>query len=1042
MMRKQYVFGPVFGVAIVAQAVVFVCLILVCPQPGCLVIASAAESAPELGGSVYADPDDVMLLLHSDYAHGSTNRRSKREQASDKLNNLNDDKRYVTPLQPLPPTTTEVIKLVKDANSSEDSERSDISLKVKPSVSENNEKLSDKSDVVARNFDLSDVSMDNDDGNSFRPEEHHKGGDHEHDLEKMSKILVPATEKKNNFSSRVSGICEKGGLTYENGEKLEFDCDSICTCVNGVMDCKDRCIQPKIKKGFRSTDALCHEKATDDSCCSVLVCVTDTETEPLELCSYKNKTYERGEIIKEGCSEICTCEASGKLSCKPRCPPIQKSSDKCLEITDTGDACCKKLYCDVSLEENKDTPGVMSAKFVNSTTIRLEFDMKNQTQTFIDLSQDKSAWKTYNILPGGYITNIDSSKVKYLRVNANIDDVIEIQPMSSTKEEKKGTLGYCEYKNTKRHIGEEFNDSCDAFCVCKPSGVKCWKLECPTYFGLDLLDPNCIKWDTVPANFTPVPPKCCPDRLECKNNGSCVYEKEIYHNWQQIPVNVTGCQKRCYCEMGKVECQNVCAPVPAVPPRDLSCPANQAMLSHLPGDDCCMYWMCDPAKAPANTGSNSGNQFNSNLGPYNGVYSHNLDDYQPQTHPQNDIVVHTLEAIDAHTVRLAFNVPAIIVGLHGRVEVRYTYKKSDDVNTWELQVFAPPNDLIATSQLEFDLVDLKPNTEYRIKITITLRDLHNTPSSRIYAIRTLRETAVSTLPPMIPIEPNLIVTDTNATWVNVAWRKFSDYELQFIDGVQLRFKEIDGKIYAATPLIHRAITSYTVENLKPNTKYEVGIFFIPFPEQSTELQAERMVQFTTSGIVDKYAFNVTLEIALIKVSSVEIAWSGVPYPQDKYVNIYRAIYQSDTGKDDFSTFKIAKRDSAPHTVIHDLKPGTRYRLWLEVYLTNGRIKTSNVQDFITKPRSSPQIDSSYKSDKVSGAKLVNDSNGNKADYYGPLIIVAILATIAIFSTLVLLFILLRRHGQNKAAITPPSRVSQSAYDNPTYKVEIQQETMS
>lgn len=273
-------------------------------------------------------------------------------------------------------------------------------------------------------------------------------------------------------------------------------------------------------------------------------------------------------------------------------------------------------------------------------------------------------------------------------------------------------------------------------------------------------------------------------------------------------------------------------------------------------------------------------------------------------------------------------------------------------------MFAPPNDLIATPQLEFDLLDLKADTEYKIKITITLRDLHNTPSSRVYKIRTLKDVQTTTLPPMIPIEPDLAITDINATWVTVVWRKFTEYELQFIDGVQLRFKEIDGKIYAATPLIHRAVTTYTLENLKPNTKYEIGIFFIPFPGQLTELHAENMLHFTTANEVDTYGFNVTLEISQIKSQSVEITWNGVPYPEDKYVNIYRAIYQSDSGKEDHSTFKIAKRDSPTKTVIMDLKPGTRYRLWLEVYLTNGKIKTSNVQDFITKPRAAPALGSS------------------------------------------------------------------------------------
>lgn len=61
------------------------------------------------------------------------------------------------------------------------------------------------------------------------------------------------------------------------------------------------------------------------------------------------------------------------------------------------------------------------------------------------------------------------------------------------------------------------------------------------------------------------------------------------------------------------------------------------------------------------------------------------------------------------------------------------------------------------------------------------------------------------------------------------------------------------------------------------------------------------------------------------------------------------------------------------------------------------------------------------------------------DYYGPLVAVAILAALAIMAALILLLVLMKKHGQNKAAIS--SRTTQSAYDNPSYKVEIQQETM-
>ncbi|XP_014475786.1 PREDICTED: putative epidermal cell surface receptor isoform X2 [Dinoponera quadriceps] len=1332
--------------------------------------------------------------------------------------------------------------------------------------------------------DLSDVSMDDDDKEV-------EGGEYvasHNETVNITSTLLPKMP-----------VCVYGNRTYSLGEKVVRDCEEKCVCSEGgITNCQPLCVHPYVRAGRGVEDPLCQEKtATEEPCCAVILCAADSAPEPEETCVFGNQTVARGHRVDDGCSRTCVCEAGGHLKCQARCPPNETTSianqhDRCVALADPRDSCCTITLCDVTLgdheikAENSTDLSVhlMDVKVLNSTAIKLKLSAKNPQDVTIEISENNHVWRQQKPDKDGVVSTLEPAHTYYVRVAEGSRTGPAIQvflPAEVVKvaniTEKMSDKNSCNYRGKSYKVGAGWYDECVHFCNCKEGGKpECNTIECSTDFELDTLNSHCVDWETVPADFVPKAPNCCPPEVRCRNNGSCIYEDVVYDNWSRLPMNVTGCENDCFCEMGNVSCRAACNPVPALPPANLLCP-YQATLTSQPENPCCLQWTCaspsahlpgmnvttaypgplatdtfdrqtiDNSKRPNNKSETLKPSQEPERGapslwedpktyktqpdatthglphypmdpghptvPYNGPYSPDyvpthptvenvfhlaghpekpmptpkeksksksdskkpvepvkphkdmidqyfpgplapnrfpdkatstssysvhenqhvpgpnklppqqkghlidqpqfiplnlhpdisgpdfpyvsngpkgsvppasfngrldhsagppyrdpvpvvkpdkidpniiipaipkkkpplgdpfadadkskassppilpgrpkqgqrnpdqelsseqlyhlinlqhpgliqLDQAPPQAHPglydlhqqisgqkqppidrgqsdyfgtspsapkkaikphifaqknengqttyhihtpeipntpqqieellahisqhdsnpgsfqnypgqpaiphnvpngppatlplhidahiphsglthlnhpfaaqtpnqsgldhnivppgfplpgsisgfpaappSNEITVQILEALDEHTVRLVFTVPQLLVGLHGRVELRYTSDKTNfDPSMWKLQMFAPPQDLIATQQLEFELGDLQPMTEYKVKITVKLNGLDNNPSSKIYSVRTLEKRAdEATLPPQIPVDAELRAMETNSSWVGIMWKKFSDYELQFIDGVQLRYKEHDGKVYAATPLIHRSVTNYVIENLKPATKYEVGIYFIPFAGQTTELISEKTIEVITSMEPDPYSFDVKVEIKTIKSTDVEVAWSGVPYPEDKYVNIYRAIYQSDTGKEDTSTFKIAKRDSHAKTVISDLKPGTRYRLWLEIYLTNGRIKKSNVQDFVTKPGVLLPATVSQQAGKLASLPL------HEGDYYGPLVIVAIVASLAILSTLILLMMLMKRRSSSKADISP--RKTTSAYDNPSYKVELQQETM-
>jgi len=595
-------------------------------------------------------------------------------------------------------------------------------------------------------------------------------------------------------------------------------------------------------------------------------------------------------------------------------------------------------------------------------------------------------------------------------------------------------------------VGELFYKGCDEFCVCveeddvtstkrgenddvinvKRVMMMCNPIECPSNFGLDVINPRCIEWDSH-EDFVPAAPMCCPPPPVCLSDGTCHYKGGTFDNYDSIPANVSGCEQRCYCEDGEVACRQACHPVSATPPRYLQCAPEVAVQVPTADRPCCLTWDCP-----------------------------GLD-----TLPEHVSEV-GVEAVNATTLKVKVKTPKILDGRAGFFEVHYVDGLSghQDPNQWPSKDIKPQGRLFTVQDDGHSVVlltDLLPNQEYFLKVTINVRDTevesgYRTITTDITSGRTLPVPVSSVSVPKIQrIDIGLTVKEIQSTSALITWRLFSTEEKLYIDGVQIRFLKLksDGspasEVPGTTPFIHRDTSFFLLEDLDPDTEYKVDVYLIPVPKAKVEMTSESDVTFTTlKPAQDPYEFEVRLNVEEVGTEFVGLSWSGVPNPHQQFVNIYRILYAEENSgefdsnsaadfeslpsnnNDVFSVFKVAKLDSFKATRIRYLAPDTKYQFWLEAYLTNGKVYTSNVLEVKTKSLNEIASDGAESQSPLvagNGAAAGNGDGEDDGDHeHGTssamgTIVASTVAALAVVSLVIVTALYLKRTTTYKAIIS-------------------------
>ena len=176
---------------------------------------------------------------------------------------------------------------------------------------------------------------------------------------------------------------------------------------------------------------------------------------------------------------------------------------------------------------------------------------------------------------------------------------------------------------------------------------------------------------------------------------------------------------------------------------------------------------------------------------------------------------------------------------------------------WPARVITPEGGRINAENGHAQLIlpDLLPDLEYFLRVSLVLSDVSDPVVSEIISFRTLPPPQPPT-PDIEYLDMELTASEVTTDSVRLTWRYLKPAEKPYIDGIQLRYLELrDNKhvssVPETSPFIHRDTNYYVLENLQPDTQYEVDADLLPVPNSRKEFFHGKPIIFRTQKHVGK-----------------------------------------------------------------------------------------------------------------------------------------------------------------------------------------------